>query len=500
MTTQFHSLLGDLSLVPPDYIRDVAHIKRFLERWTMDPKYQEAFASDPQAALNAIKLALTPADVIPLVVPEQATAVTRLVRAGRADEAPISVLRYRFFIHEKIQHRRQLREETVPADPRMRAWRDRMISRCTGELGAERSDAIVHAPAAFELSQGCTVGCWFCGVAAPKFEHNWSYTPDHAKLWRDCLAVVGEVFGPSAKHGFMYWATDPLDNPDYESFLTDFHDVLGKCPQTTTAQGQKDIERTRRILRLAHSMGSAVDRFSVIALNSLNRIHEGFTPEELLRVECVPQNKEAAEAGRYLKSNAGRARKFASKRGGELVPDDSSSTIACVSGFLFNMVDRSVKLISPCNAGERWPLGYWIIAQGTFNSAAELRDLMQSMIDENIRESLSVLDVIRLRPDVRLVVEPDKLRVISAGLGLAFDQPQAGELAALLAAGTNTAEQIAIRRRASAAIPPVQTLAVLDRLFVRGFIDEEPPARQEPSAPQEPDGLLQLEAAARAGR
>jgi radical SAM family RiPP maturation amino acid epimerase len=500
MTTQFHSLLGDLSLVPPDYLRDVAHIKRFLERWTMDPKYQEAFARDAQAALNALNLTLTPADVIPLIVPEQATAVTRLVRAGRADEVPVSVLRYRFFIGEKIRHRRQLREETVPADPRMRAWRDRMISRCTGELGVERSDAIVHAPAAFELSQGCTVGCWFCGVAAPKFEHNWPHTPENAKLWRECLAVVGEVFGPSAKHGFMYWATDPLDNPDYEHFLADFHDVLGKCPQTTTAQGQKDIERTRRILRLAHSMGSAVDRFSVLALNSLNRLHDGFTPEELLRVECVPQNKEAAEAGRYLKSNAGRARKFARKRGGELVPDDSSSTIACVSGFLFNMCDRSVKLITPCNAGERWPLGYWVIAQGTFDSAAELRDLMQSMIDENIRESLSVLDVIRLRPDVRLVVEPDKLRVISAGLGLAFDQPQAGELAALLAAGTNTAEQIAIRRRASAAIPPAQTLAVLDRLFIRGFIDEEPPAPLEPPAPPQPGGLLQLEAATRAGR
>src|SRR5580704_4227673 len=477
MTTQFHSLLGDLSLVPPDYLRDVAHIKRFLERWTMDPKYQEAFARDAQAALNALNLTLTPADVIPLIVPEQATAVTRLVRAGRADEVPVSVLRYRFFIHEKIQHRRQLREETVPADPRMRAWRDRMISRCTGELGAERSDAIVHAPAAFELSQGCTVGCWFCGVAAPKFEHNWPHTPENAKLWRECLAVVGEVFGPSAKHGFMYWATDPLDNPDYEHFLADFHDVLGKCPQTTTAQGQKDIERTRRILRLAHSMGSAVDRFSVLALNSLNRLHDGFAPEELLRVECVPQNKEAAEAGRYLKSNAGRARKFARKRAGELVTEQQSSTIACVSGFLFNMVEKSVKLISPCNASERWPLGYWVIASGTFGSAAELNDLLRSMLDEHIRDGLSVLDRVKLRRDVRMVVEPDRLQVISPGLGLAFDgQPMAGELAALLADGTHTVEQIALRRRAAAGVAPVETLTLLDQLFAKGFFDEEPEA------------------------
>ena len=75
-------------------------------------------------------------------------------------------------------------------------------------------------------------------------------------------------------------------------------------------------------------------------------MHEGFTPEELLRVECVPQNKESAEGGLIRKSNAGRARKFAKKRSGELVSEEQSSTIACVSGFLFNMVDRTVKLIS----------------------------------------------------------------------------------------------------------------------------------------------------------
>ena len=41
-------------------------------------------------------------------------------------------------------------------------------------------------------------------------------------------------------------------------------------------------------------------------------------------------------------------------------------TIACVSGFLFNMVERNVRLISPCNASERWPLGYRIYDEGTF--------------------------------------------------------------------------------------------------------------------------------------
>ncbi len=54
LSAPYHALLGDLSDVPPDYIRDVAHMKRFLERWTMDPAYQEAFAADAQAALTAL--------------------------------------------------------------------------------------------------------------------------------------------------------------------------------------------------------------------------------------------------------------------------------------------------------------------------------------------------------------------------------------------------------------------------------------------------------------
>jgi hypothetical protein len=117
-----------------------------------------------------------------------------------------------------------------------------------------------------------------------------------------------------------------------------------------------------------------------------------------------------------------------------------------------------------------------------------------------------VLDTVRLRHDVRIVVGPERLRVVSMGLGLAFEnQPQAGELAELLAAGTYTVEQIALRRRQAAGVPPAETLAVLDRLFLGGFFDEEPPAPESPapgspvseSTAPEPTRLLQLTATGR---
>ena len=127
-----------------------------------------------------------------------------------------------------------------------------------------------------------------------------------------------------------------------------------------------------------------MDRFSIVSLGWLNTIHDNFTAEELLKVECIPQNREAT-ATRQFKANAGRARKFAAKRRDELVPADQGSTIACVSGFLFNMVDRSVQLITPCAATERWPLGYWVLDQGTFATPRELRELLQTMIDKKLR-------------------------------------------------------------------------------------------------------------------
>jgi radical SAM family RiPP maturation amino acid epimerase len=466
-----YSLLGDLSDVPQDYIRDVAHTKRFLERWTADPSYRDEFARDPSGAIASLGLSLSPDQVDPL------TGTTD----PEPDDLPVSVLRYRAYTSEKLASRDEMRKAGESAHPRMAAWRRRQHKRCIGELGASRAEAIVHAPASFELSKGCTVGCWFCGISAPKFDNTWPYTTETAGLWRATLATLRDVIGPCIDQGFLYWATDPLDNPDYERFLTDFHDVLGRCPQTTTAQGQKDIERTRRLLRLSHAMGSSIDRFSIIALNSLNRIHEGFTPEELLRVECIPQNREAADYQR--KAYAGRARKFAQKRKAELVEPEDASTIACVSGFLFNMIDRSVQLVTPCSANERWPLGYWVLDRGTFDTPAELRELLETMINSKMRAALRVDDKVLLRRDIAVRVEDGVLYADSRGLNTRIaGQTDPDDLAAMLADGGHTAGDIALRRENHAGVPLTTTLAILDSLFAEGLIDEEPPAPRPASA------------------
>src|SRR6185436_857740 len=106
--------------------------------------------------------------------------------------------------------RRQIRAEAKPTNERFAAWRARQINRCAGQLGIAKADALVHAPAAFELAQGCSVGCWFCGVAAPRLDQICRYTESNAAAWRETLTVLREILGPCSRHSFCYWATVPL--------------------------------------------------------------------------------------------------------------------------------------------------------------------------------------------------------------------------------------------------------------------------------------------------
>ncbi len=468
------SLFGDLNTVPQDHVRDVAEIKRFLERWTMDPSFRQAYEANPAATIAGLGLSLRIEEITPFIDDDEARALTEAIKAGTDGHYPLSVRRYRAFYREKRQHRRVIRRNAQSSNPHIAAWRSRQIQRCIGQLGMNKADALVHAPAAFELARGCSVGCWFCGVSAPRLELTFHYDDATSRLWRGSLQVMRDVMGDCIKHGFLYWATDPLDNPDYEHFLADFHEVTGRCPQTTTAMGARDIERTRRLLRLASSMDSEIDRFSIITLRMLHQLHEGFAPEELVRVECVPQNRESAD--RYRKANAGRARQYATRRAKEMMPEETSSTIACVSGFLFNMVDRQVCLVTPCNGSDRWPLGFWTYDEGHFDSPEELRELIEGMVERHMPIHLGCDDVVRCRPDINVE--------IAGGTDLVFrtkwirttfrNVPALEQLVPMMQEGTWTAGEMALTRENESGVPMEQTFLLLTDIFNRGMLDEEP--------------------------
>ena len=70
-------------------------------------------------------------------------------------------------------------------------------------------------------------------------------------MWHDILSFAKEAIGPAAGWGTCYYATEPLDNPDYEKFADAFYDVFGVVPQLTTAAAMRKPERTKAYLEKA---------------------------------------------------------------------------------------------------------------------------------------------------------------------------------------------------------------------------------------------------------
>lgn len=442
-------------------------VKRLLEYYLADPEFLDRLREDPLRAAEELGLSWDPTRVQKLWDPQ----------APERDFLPDEVA-YREQIKERMRLRDQIREEGTPDDPRYRAWRARQQARVKAEVGPVKAESIIHAPMAFELSQGCSVGCWFCAISAEKLQAYFPYTDENRDLWRGTLRVFQKLMGRAARWGFCYWATDPLDNPDYEKFCIDFHETLGMFPQTTTAMGHKDPARTRALLALSQERGCAINRFSVLTLGLFRKVFQEFTAEELHLVECLPQNRES----RVIKSQAGKAReraiREAEKEGRSFADDAHAGTIACVSGFLINMVERRVRVVSPCRANERWPLGYYVHAEGRFKDTESLERLVEDMVRQAMPSQISELPIVRpawfaTHQEVEngFSLSSDFLRITLAD---PLKGPYLQRLGHLVAEGRSSASTLATLLFYEFGVPESRTLSQLQSIFEQGFLDEEP--------------------------
>jgi radical SAM family RiPP maturation amino acid epimerase len=447
-----------------EYREDIGQTKRFLERFAADAVFREALAQNPREAAARWGLKRDP---------EEIRQLWETPGAGMCAPAQsLAVARYRAYVEEKRRFAGTHRDMGLPGESRWRAWRNRQILRCESHLGP-KARLLVHAPFCIELGKGCSVGCWFCAVSAEKLGDQLPYTADNARWWRECLEVLREITGDGAHGGYCYWSNDPLDNPDYERFMVDFHDVIGYFPQTTTAQPDRHVDRVRALLKLAEQKGGVIDRFSVLTLPQWNRIHEAFDAAELAFVECIPQNKEAIHPGKVIAGKAlEKEKRLVAKGKAEPTPEHQTSTIACVSGFYLNMVDRRVQLITPCNACDRWPLGHWLLDEGTFHDAASLRALLLRMIGDNMKVRLGPDDRVAFRRDLSYEAQDGGFAVTSPFRRHSVKLPQGMHaLGEAIRAGGSTAAELAL----STGRPLEETFHFLnDLLYSRGLLDEEP--------------------------
>lgn len=437
-------------------ISKISHIQRLSEKVKSDVRFREKLLTNFSETIKACNLDVRYDEVEFLWQPD-------LAKPPQA---------YQAFTDAQLQWAHSIINLAgSSSNLRYQTWRKRQIARCTSQIfrGYENG----HFPVSFELSKGCSVGCWFCGVAAPRLGDIFFYTPENAQLWQEILLLLKQILGEAAGAGFCYCATDPLDNPDYEQFLCDFHTILGVFPQTTTAQPLKNPQRTRSLLKLAVEKGCLHNRFSIISLKLLQELHAEFTPEELAFVGLVLQNPESG----IPKSISGKARERVQRQAAKLqetVDDTYSGTTACVTGFLINMVDRTVKLISPCNASDRWPLGYRIYEQGTFTDAADLKLFLESAIDQHMPLGVQDSDRLRFRQDLQYASLPDGFQLSTRIFTHKFRHaPYMQQLGEVLLTGNKTVAEIS-RLFNVWGVSTAQIHKSLNLMFNQGVFDDEP--------------------------
>ncbi len=442
----------------------LAQIKRFNECFYGDAEFREGLLADPEKAGELTRergLDLDPEDIAPFW---QNGPMPRLEKEA-LEGYPLAQL-WTDWISELLKFREMIRQggDSGGLNPAFDAWRRRQMARLGSELG-NHADTITHSVFAFELSHGCSMGCWFCGVGAEPLAGVWAYTPENRQLWREILQRSQQLLNGSLQTGFCYWATEPADNPDYLSFIADFHQISGEMPQTTTAAPLKDLAWTRELMDMHRRHPSVPPRFSVLSTPILRRLHETFSPAELFGVELVLQTKgtlvQRAASGRNMEAEP--------KEEGPL-----PGTIACVSGFLVNLTQGHIRLISPCQASENWPLGYRVYAEGAFSDAEEFGDFIQQAVAEHMPRQADGLPLLAWRRDLAYEPLPDGFTLENRfKRHTVKGQPFLAEMGKLIAAGRYSAGEV-IDRLCQGGADFFGVQASLQDLFDRGRLDDEP--------------------------
>lgn len=404
MQREYHDTLGRWSAA-----------KRFYEKWSSDPAFRQEVARDVDAALAAYNIPLDSSLVYNLLDCAGRDCIGEAeLHKGMEEVAWTKQLFSTFFY----------RHHCMPEDTSIQQWRQRHIARQLFDLGRHHVDMNIHSSLAIELSKGCSVGCWFCALSPDRSATHFRATDENVSFAREVFSELQASLGSAARSGFLYWATEPFDNPDYEVFADMFCDVVGVYPPTTSAIPMKDPARTRAFLQKSQMMGAWQNRFSVLSVPMMNKVHQEFSASELALVECLPLNRETGfaygMAGRFREAVAAKpelAVRYREKansmewaeeytEGGD---PDQHGTICCVTGLLVKMVEGTVSVISGCTADDDHPTGIRTYLTESFSDIASFREALSRCLTVMRRTGYVASSPLRLFPYISFVEEGDTL-------------------------------------------------------------------------------------------
>jgi radical SAM family RiPP maturation amino acid epimerase len=368
-------------------------------------------------------------------------------------------------------------------DPRYNAWRNRRINSTRSELG-NYGYQIDHPSLAIETQVGCSVGCGFCAFDAPKLTEVFDYNASGNKDYFEGIAtVLTKMMGPvGASHALLYWSTEPNDNPNYINFMKSYQKVTGYSVCTATARS--DEKWVRDLISYYRQFPAPWPRISVLSKKIMQKLHRQFTPEEFRDVALLMQQ---SDADVFREKVPGGRTKMMEKL--KTVTDfrdvDENDpavnvlkvvqgSIACVSGFLINIITKKVMLSSPCFTSETHRYGYRVFAEDTFDTPEDLERVMRNMVERCMPLSPYPEMPMRFRDDFSYRANDDGFVLVSPNQIHRFnDNPQLWKpLGELLNGGATTFEKLINALVYDHGVNQMVALSAVRNLFNEAFLDE----------------------------
>ena len=485
-------------------IGTIAEAKRFLECYEGDRDFRVAmdaggqFSAEQRLMLKDIGVTFEPEAMELLWTrPEVAARIVGSVTEYaefddmpadlHAALAPYPVLRTWFrwrFRRDRFRLIKKLKVTHTPTlNPEYTSWRARRVSAVRNELG-NYGWGLDHPCHAVEMAVGCSVGCGFCAFDAGRLETVFDLSlPENRERLRGVVAGMENVLGWPAASGMLYYSTEPHDNPHYVKALELWHEATGAKLCTATARAGEDW--VRELIGFYSSAGRRVNwpRISVLSRGTMRRLHKAFTPLEMRDTALLMQQKDCEDLRE--KVPGGRERMLLrlvdadDLRGVDIenIPegfDPPQGSIACVSGPLVNMVNRTLKLVSPCYTTLEHRYGYRVFDETTFDDSPEgfevalRRVIGRSMAAGPYREM-----PLRWRDDLKAVPQPDGFTLLSPTVRRDFRRGGLHRRTAeLIGRGDLTYGQVLDALSEDPQSGPVAAMLMLGSLFDKGYLCE----------------------------
>ena len=395
MNPAFSSFSDEWQLVLQEFRASphLCELKAFRELFICESRFRDDLASNFDSALRSEFSLLTYSDVFSLLP-------ASFVDPVKTTPAPSNLNQLFLYILGLEQRYREFLKSLQPSFSSWRDWRSSQIKRLRRDDLSYRCTQITHIPFAIELTEGCSGSCHFCGLSAPSLTTNFLRFEQNAFLFQSILSELLVSAGSSALSACLYWATDPFDHPDYESYARVFRDVLGLWPITTSALSETQLVRLKDFIQL-RSDGRDRPwglRCSLRSKSAFHTLYSKLTHAERAPLVLIPQ---------YPGSLSSQAVAGRSYRDAEVISQGYlGGTIACVSGFLISLPRQTISLITPCIAEPNHPNGYRTLKTVSFTP-----DTVKSQL--NTLLSQFPCPFVGLNTSLSLTIDPSQFHLYS---------------------------------------------------------------------------------------